>query len=257
MQEPVVFEVEGQKLFGMVHTPDGVEGPVPGVVLCHGFTGSRVEAHFLFVKMARALAEAGMAALCFDFRGSGESDGAFRDMTVSAEIADAAAALGLLASDSRVDEGRLGVLGLSLGGCVAACLAGREERVKSVALWSAVARPGAIADEPPRESWGTLVRRHGHLDIGGFDVGLAFIEDLRNHDPVASLAGSGAPTLIVHGSADAAVSLAEADLYLNALSERGARVEKHIVPDGNHAFSQIKWEREVLGRSVAWFADTL
>lgn len=257
MQEPIVFELDGQKLFGMLHTPKAAGRPAPGVLLCHGFTGSRVEAHFLFVKAARALAEAGMAALRFDFRGSGESEGAFRDVSVSTEIDDAADALDVLAADERVDAGRLGVLGLSLGGCVAACLAGRDARVRSVVLWSAVARPHAIADEPPRESWGVLVRRHGHLDIGGFDVGLAFIEDLANHDPVADLAASGATTLIVHGSADTSVDAAETDLYFEALSERGTRVEKHIVPDGNHTFGQVKWEREVIDRSVDWLAETL
>lgn len=29
--------------------------PAPGVLMCHGFTGHRIEAHFVFVKGARAL----------------------------------------------------------------------------------------------------------------------------------------------------------------------------------------------------------
>ena len=59
-QEPVVFENEGQKLFGTVHVPDPPHlPPFPALVMLHGFTGNRIEAHQLFVKAARRFAAAG------------------------------------------------------------------------------------------------------------------------------------------------------------------------------------------------------
>ncbi|MBD3293779.1 MAG: alpha/beta hydrolase, partial [Armatimonadia bacterium] len=73
------FEVDGHRIAASIHIPDTT--PAPGVVMCHGFTGQRMEAHFLFVKAGRAMCEAGLNVLRFDFRGSGESDGRFRDMT--------------------------------------------------------------------------------------------------------------------------------------------------------------------------------
>ena len=77
MQQACYFSNEGQQIAGTVHIPDG-PGPFPGVLLCHGFTGQRIEAHFIFVKMSRALEQAGIASLRFDFRGSGESEGRFQ-----------------------------------------------------------------------------------------------------------------------------------------------------------------------------------
>jgi len=256
MQEPVVFASQGQKIFGMIHTPEA-RGPAPGVVMLHGFTGNKIEAHFLFVKAARALEEAGVAALRFDFRGSGESEGAFRDMTFSGELADAAAALGVLAADKRVDAGRLGVLGLSLGGALTACLAGQDARVHSVALWSAVSRPADLWENPRRQAWAKLLRRHGHLDIGGFDLGAGFLEDLARHDPLEALRRSQAAALIVHGSADTSVDVSSAYLYEQAAAGRAAPVEKRILKDADHTFSTLAWERQVIAWTTDWFRKTL
>src|SRR5947207_3042290 len=49
------------------------EEPRAGIVICHG-AGSAKESHFDFGRVARA---SGMAALAFDARGHGRSDGAF------------------------------------------------------------------------------------------------------------------------------------------------------------------------------------
>jgi len=70
MERLIAFRNQGQRLYGMLHRPEGV-AIAPAVVLCHGFTGQRIESHRLFVKMARDLAAHGIAALRFDFRGSG------------------------------------------------------------------------------------------------------------------------------------------------------------------------------------------
>src|SRR5204862_7134378 len=49
------------------------EEPRAGIVICHG-AGSAKESHFDFGRVARA---SGMAALAFDARGHGRSDGEF------------------------------------------------------------------------------------------------------------------------------------------------------------------------------------
>src|SRR5438093_1410111 len=49
------------------------ETPRAGIVICHG-AGSAKESHFDFARVARAY---GMAAVCFDARGHGRSDGEF------------------------------------------------------------------------------------------------------------------------------------------------------------------------------------
>ena len=110
-------------MVGMLHLPEE-KGPFPAVAIYHGFTGTKVEPHRLFVKMSRALVQKGIAGTLWIFRGSGDSEGDFADMTVSGEIADAIRVLDFLQEQPEVDGERLGVLGLSMGGAIAASVAG-------------------------------------------------------------------------------------------------------------------------------------
>ena len=51
MEQSREFEVDGERIAATIHIPE--ETPAPGIVMCHGFTGQRMEAHFLF-KAARS-----------------------------------------------------------------------------------------------------------------------------------------------------------------------------------------------------------
>jgi dienelactone hydrolase len=109
---------KGQWLRGMMHRAAGTTGRRlgPGVIFFHGFTGDRMESHWIFVKCARALAQAGIASLRFDFYGSGESDGDFREVTLRGEISDARVAVEFFRRQKGIDPQRVGLLGISLGG---------------------------------------------------------------------------------------------------------------------------------------------
>ncbi len=140
-QEPVVFENAGQRLFGMFHIPEPPHAPpFPAVVMLHGFAGHKIEPHRLFVKAARRFAAEGILALRFDFRGCGESDGDSEDLSIEGEIGDAKAALALVRGRGDVRRECVGLLGMSLGGSIAACVAGAERgAVRCLVLWAAVA----------------------------------------------------------------------------------------------------------------------
>ncbi|MBY5788406.1 alpha/beta hydrolase family protein [Rhizobium leguminosarum] len=138
----VKFKVEGQTIVATMVTPDDVAKP-PVVLMLHGFTGSRNEwssdavKEGLFGRAAPVLAKNGIASLRIDFRGSGESDGKFEDMTVETEITDAQAALDFLSTNDSVDGKRISLMGMSLGGAVTTAVAGRTKTpLKSVVLWN-------------------------------------------------------------------------------------------------------------------------
>lgn len=138
----VKLQVEGQTIVGTMVTPDDVANP-PVILMLHGFTGSRNEwsseavKEGLFGRAAPVLAKNGIASLRIDFRGSGESDGKFENMTVETEITDAQAALDFLSTNDSVDRKRISVLGMSLGGAVTTAVAGRTKTpLKSVVLWN-------------------------------------------------------------------------------------------------------------------------
>jgi len=256
MQRAHEFANEGQRIAGTLHLPDGAS-PHPGVVLCHGFTGMRLETHFLFVKMSRALEGAGLASLRFDFRGSGESEGEFRDMTVETEVSDALTAVDVFCAMPEIDEKRVGLIGLSLGGFVAACTTGMEARVRSTVLWSAVADLPGTMDRRLDEEGRRLLEEQGYMDIGGHALGKGFLDRVDALDPLELIAKSSRPLLIVHGTADESVLPEQADRYESAARHGDRRVEKFIIEGADHTYATLKDERTVVERTVAWFKETL
>src|SRR5437762_5150080 len=99
METFVQFETQSEKwLRGMIHRPERVRARRggPGVVFFHGFTGDRMESLWLFVKCSRALAQAGVASLRFDFYGSGEAEGEISEVTILRAIADATEAVDIV-----------------------------------------------------------------------------------------------------------------------------------------------------------------
>jgi hypothetical protein len=92
-----------------------------------------------------ALAEHGFAALRFNFRGAGKSEGEYD--SGKGERDDAVAALAYLASLAEVDAGRVGLAGYSFGAIVAAEAASGD--LRGLAL---VSPPLAMADL--RIAWG-------------------------------------------------------------------------------------------------------
>ena len=72
MRSDVEFDAEGVTLRGWLYVPDGAAGPVPTIVMAHGF--SAVKEMYLD-RFAEAFAAAGLGALVFDNRNFGASDG--------------------------------------------------------------------------------------------------------------------------------------------------------------------------------------
>lgn len=132
MEKQISLTVEGLRLFGMLHLPEG-EPPFPVLTLFRGFGGTHV-------KPSRWLARKVVASLRLDFRGSGKSEGDFRSMTLNGEIQDTKTVLAFLRSQTGVNPERLGVLGLSMGGYMAACVAAQGPSLKALVLWAASAR---------------------------------------------------------------------------------------------------------------------
>lgn len=126
MIRPVAFRNMNQQIIGILHTPDNIKPgeKVPEILMLHGFTGNKTEAHRLFVHVARNLSEHGFIVLRFDFRGSGDSDGGFEDMTLPGEVSDAERALTFLLRWRNINRDRVDVIGLSMGreSCSHTCL---------------------------------------------------------------------------------------------------------------------------------------
>ncbi len=124
-------------LEGVAHLPEG--DPLGAVVVCHPHPlyGGDMDNHVVLA-LCQALADAGLLALRFNFRGTGRSTGSHDQGR--AEQEDVLAALSQAASLLGPAGGPLGLAGYSFGAVMAALAAPRAQRVAALALVSPPAR---------------------------------------------------------------------------------------------------------------------
>ncbi|TEU18593.1 MAG: alpha/beta fold hydrolase [Anaerolineales bacterium] len=125
-------EANPVQLEGSLHLPASKEGKGPGVVICHPHSlyGGSMEVP-LVVAIAQELAQQGVVALRFNFRGVGRSQGTYADG--EGEMTDVAGALDFLEGQGRVDRERLYLVGYSFGAGVGLRHAENEPRIAAVA----------------------------------------------------------------------------------------------------------------------------
>lgn len=215
----VSIDTGNGKIIGTLETPDTRAAPV--VLLLHGFTGSRDELPVkdtdegVFSRTARLLAEAGYASLRIDFRGSGDSDGNWEDTTFSGQISDAVAVIDWLKKSSDVDGTKLGVIGWSQGGLVAAhAAAERASDVDALVLWAPAVFPlhnfeplvgaelmaNALAADPQKSFTFTLP--------WGAETTLkaAFFQEMATTSTVGAVSDYDGPLKVIVGTKDTVVS---------------------------------------------------
>lgn len=127
----VSFYSEGVRLEGNIFRPDAgrFPGRRPGVVLCHGYTGTR---DLYLPDAAWALADAGYVALTFDYKGWGTSDGPTRRLDPYGRVYDVQAAITYLCQQPETDTSHIGLFGWSFGGATVIWTAAHDRRVHCV-----------------------------------------------------------------------------------------------------------------------------
>ena len=123
----IEFHSEGATCRGWLYLPDG-PGPFPAVALAGGWCYVR---ELVMPYYAEAFAAAGIAALVFDYRNLGVSDGEPRQhLDPWDQVRDYRNALSFLERHPEIDASRLGVWGISYSGGHALILGATDPRVK-------------------------------------------------------------------------------------------------------------------------------
>jgi dienelactone hydrolase len=145
----VSFWSEGTRLSGDLYEPEGVaaEEGRPGIVLCHGWGGTKQ--HLQSIQLPQRLAEAGFVVLAFDYRGWGESESRVivkeplpkekTEVTARVQVVrevvdpfdeawDIHHAIDFLQGEAAVDPDRIGLWGSSYGGGLVVWLAANDDR---------------------------------------------------------------------------------------------------------------------------------
>ncbi|MFJ5613463.1 alpha/beta hydrolase [Streptomyces sp. NPDC093221] len=231
-------------------------GPEGTVLLVHGISADLDEGG-AFVRLAQRLAEQGLTALRFSFRGHGESGGAPQGVTIAGEMLDLAA---VTAYAERELPGPLAVVAASFGavstGLSMPWLGGRLARL---VLWNPVLDLRRTFLEPELP-WGLAnfgagplkgLAEHGELLIGGrFALGRVLFAELAAHRPIDAYTAGGPPALVLHGDRDDCVSF---DIARD-VAATVPHWEFHPLPGAGHGFHSPEHEPEAIAVTARWLA---
>ncbi|HYR92674.1 MAG TPA: alpha/beta fold hydrolase [Methylomirabilota bacterium] len=217
--QKVSFVVQTGEIEGVLHLPETTT--IGGCAVLHGYGGHPDQPHI--VATCIALADAGVAALRFPYR-----DHQPPRMTLETALADAAGAIRLLKAHPAVPE-KLGVVGFSFGGTVAAIVAGRDSRIRAAVLAAAP----ALA-EPHFKAWSNEGK----------------------WKPVAELSRTRARVLLIWGSRDTQVPIENADRYRTVLLQARVTNTLVVVEGANHDFEPAAARDKMTAAVAAWVSES-
>lgn len=290
IERPVSFFSEGFRIAAALYLPRGAtpDARVPGVVLCHGFTGIK---ELILNDYGQRFAAAGIAALAFDYRGFGESEGAPGRLIARHQVEDIRNALTFLETVPEIDPAHLGLWGTSYGAANVVIAAAQDERARCVVAQVGFSDGGRRMRERPAEETAPVramlsVERQKRVLTGeptmvealtllndpetvafftaarerlprlNRPISLEFMESTFEHRPIAvvdQLAGRG--LLLIAAELDSLTPAAEFEALYAAASEP----KKLVVMPGVRHYETYAGEPLELssGEAIAWYRQHL
>ena len=203
-------------------------------VCCHGFVSDKTGS---YERRCERAVEEGYNAVRFDFRGCGESDGAFVEQALGSRIEDLRAVLDHFDADASVR------FGSSFGAKTAFHAAVDDDRVR------AVAGRAPVTDNRAFDDTRAVVERDGEFQYDtGHVVDHRFFADLDRYSFDRVTEALDIPVALFHGRADDAVSLADS---LDATAAFETDVLLQTFRGEGHRFSEAA-ERRMRQQLFDW-----
>ena len=131
-REDIEINADGETLRGWLFRPRGGADKIPCIVMGNGFSAVK---EMGLPDFAARFAAAGMAAIAFDFRNLGASDGSPRqELDPARQIEDLRHAITYATTLSFVDPQRIGLWGTSYSGGHSLVIGGTDRRVRCVVV---------------------------------------------------------------------------------------------------------------------------
>ena len=258
----VGIPVNGYDVIGTLALPADAEGPVPAVLMLHGYGSSADEVGDMYGRLADALAAQGIGSLRIDFAGMGASGASTLEYTYDSMIGDAATALDWLTAQESIDPARIGVQGFSLGSLIGAHLAGTDPRPVAFGSWS-----GAIEDGDPTATPEAAAEceatGEGHVvvDLGfrTLDHNCEFFSSMAASTALVDFAPFAGALLLVAGSDDTTVDPSVSENAATASASEDVTLE--IIEGADHIYHVLTEDQTLADQAIDltadWFAEKL
>ena len=249
---------------GRVHYEIG--GPEDGrlVVLVHGHGGTRHE-NGGFTELASMLAEVGIASVRMDFPGCGDSTEGFTHNNMTNMLQDVEAVFEFAIARPGIDEGRVGILGYSMGGRLAMLTVADEPAYRATVLWAPVALEGSVpmfdyfGGREQYEAIRDEALQHGSVAFTTpwgqeQQISKKFFDDLERSEPLEAIARYRGNLLVVHGAADEAVHVDQGRFASHAALST-ASAELKIISGAGHGHCMDSHGRNSPVAIIPFIAD--
>ncbi|QJY39683.1 alpha/beta fold hydrolase [Vibrio europaeus] len=288
MYQQVKFTSQNSQISGHLYLPTATTQPSPLVILCHGFCGVK---ELLLPAFAERFANQGYAALTFDYRGFGESEGETGRLVPKLQIEDIHAAIEWAKTESNVDSNRIALWGSSFGGANAIIAASQSDYIKCVIAQLTFADgetviTGEMSAEEKDKFLSTLERMRDKKaktgkemmvpiakvlsdqqsvdffnqfkdDFPALTIKIPFLTvwETINHKPVEALANLNKPVMIVAAEQDGVNPLSESQVLFDKANEPKAL---HVEEGATHyqVYSGKHFE-SVVTKQLEWFNQYL
>jgi len=245
--ETVTFEAtDGVPLAGWYSPPSpelGGDG-AHCVILCHGLGTNRTELQDVALELRRR----GYGVLLFDFRGHGESGGAYTTVGLR-EVNDILGAVEFLCMRPEIDVDRIGILGVSMGGAAAIMAAA----ICPTLRWVVADCPFATLEQALQTAFEAFVHTPGWLfarPVTAFAQLFtgARVRDVKPIERIGAIAPR--PVLLIHGCNDSMVLSAHSEQLYQAAGEPK---ELWLIPECDHVQCRVVAGEEYYRRIDTFF----
>ncbi len=245
------------------HIPDG-KGPFASVIIVHGgawVTGDRLNN----VKpLFEPLEKAGFAWFSISYRLAGDvtKNPIAMAMKMGAAQGDVRHAVSFVkehAAEYRVDPNRIALIGESAGGQLAAMAGLRPDADGAVAAVVAFYTPSDLAMLARTTA---LIPDNVRDAIKGKMIDNLLMAGLAEFSPINAVSKSAPPFLLIHGTDDNVVPIAQSERFCDKLRDSGGGCELYRVNEGGHGMRaweiykltdykvrMVRWLQKVLAQS--------
>lgn len=223
------FQSGGFTLDRYLVVPATIEDPRLAVILCHGFPIGPLDARRsggTFPELVDRIAhDVGIAAMTFNFRGTGRSQG---DFSLQGWVDDLRLAIDFVMAE--VEPAGVVLVGTNTGGSIAICVGADDARVLAAGLLSPRADFDDWGDHPRR--FLEHAREIGAIRSPAFPRSVdEWARAFRRFRPIeAARRFAPRPLLVMHGDDDESVPTSDA----RQLAQAHGQAELSLLPGGGH-----------------------
>jgi uncharacterized protein len=260
----VSYQSDGLRINALLTVPTGTppKGGWPAIVFNHGYVPpTQYRTTEKYVAYQDAFARAGFMTLKSDYRGHGSSQGqavgGYYDPGYTADVLNA---VGSLKQDQRVNAGRIGMWGHSMGGHLTLRALVIDRSIKAASIWAGVTAPYSLLQTgwtrgPGAESIPDSARKKGRELIARYGSAAQNPGFWKAVSPNSYVADITAPVELQQGTADAEVPQSFRQALERELKAAGKPYTSYVYPGDDHNLSRNL--STALSRSVAFFKARL